>query len=334
MRTMQFFFVAAIAMFATSGSAVVLRGSQEALSSQALLRAINATAEKNITAKDVTRLRDSMSTMLTKLEHLMELEHSKDFNKTVVGADMESFISQMKSTLEETKSEKNATEAMSKLRSVQGGFRKLAASLTKREQSLHTDGEMEVDAVLLGVLMAERNETMTTQLDILKTPTFAVLDSAKTLQKKHNDSQPLFQQLAAYMDKRSGQKTGTALQGKRSQAIAKALAYFEKRTRAMEKEEAKSKEAHDKRAKEIDALLKKASKKEAHSMQSLKKRSERLFKKNAAMHHHQLKLMEDVVSALKSGNMGEVDKAQAALKDSLNRLKAKTADFLYLLQTQ
>merc|ERR1719324_539942 len=101
----------------------------------------------------------------------------------------------------------------------------------------------------------------------------------------------------------------------------------------MEKEEAKSKAAHDKRVKKIDALLKKASKKEQRSMQNLKKRTERMFKKNVATHHHQLKLMQDVVAALKSGNMSNVDKAQAALKDALTKLKAKTADFLYLLQT-
>lgn len=339
MRCLQLFFVA-IATLATSGSAALLtvnsqrlRGSEEALSGQELLRVINATAEQKVTAKDVTRLRESMSAMLTKLEHLVNAEHSKEFNKTVVGADMQSFIAQMRSTLEETKTTTNTTQAMGKIKSVQAGFRKLAASLTKREQSLHTDGEIEVDAVLLGVLMAEKNETMESQREILRNPWFAVLDSVKALTKKHNDSQPLFQQLAAYMDIRSGKKAGSALQTKRSQAIARALSYFETRTRAMEKEEAKAKAAHDKRVTTIDGLLKKASKKEARSMQNLKKRTERLFKKNSLMHHQQLKLMEDVVAALKSGNMAAVDKAQTALKDSLNKLKAKTSDFLYLLQT-
>jgi hypothetical protein len=285
-----------------------------------------------VTAKDVVRLRNTLSGVLAKLEHLVSAEHSRNFNNTGVGGDLQAFMAQLKTTLAATKSSPDAVENMRKLRSVQAGFKTLAAALTTRQASLQKEGELQVDAVLLGVLMAEKNETMKNQLDVLRSPTFAALDAAKTLLDKHSARQPLFQQLAVYMDSRSGQKKGSALQGKRSNSIARALSYFASRTRAMEQEEAKSKAAHEKREKDIDNLLKKASKKEAHSMQMLKRRSERLYKKNAAMHHHQLKLMQDVVTALKSGNMGMVDKAQEALKASLNALKAKSADFLYLIQ--
>jgi hypothetical protein len=285
-----------------------------------------------VTAKDVVRLRNTLSGVLAKLEHLVSAEHSRNFNNTGVGGDLQPFMAQLKTTLAATKSSPDAVENMRKLRSVQAGFKKLAAALTTRQASLQKEGELQVDAVLLGVLMAEKNETMKNQLDVLRSPTFAALDAAKTLLDKHSATQPLFQQLAVYMDSRSGQKKGSALQGKRSNSIARALSYFASRTRAMEQEEAKSKAAHEKREKDIDNLLKKASKKEAHSMQMLKRRSERMYKKNAAMHHHQLKLMQDVVTALKSGNMGMVDKAQEALKASLNALKAKSADFLYLIQ--
>jgi hypothetical protein len=330
---MQFFLAAAAAAtFATSGNAALLSASSQRLRG-IQERAINATVDKNVTAKDVARLRDSMTAMVGKLEHLMSVEHSKNFNQSGVGADLQKFIVELNTTLKDTKSEKDPAVAMRKLRRVQAGFRKLAAELATRQNSLQKEGEAEVDAVLLGVLMAERNETINTQLDVMKTPTFAALDASKTLLKKHDASQPLFQQLAAYMDKHSGQKTGSALRGKRSQSIARALSYFTARVQAMEKEEAKSKTAHEKRERDIDALLKKASKKEAHSMQGLKRRSERLYKKNVLMHHRQLKLMQDVVTALRSGDMGAVDNAQAALKASLTALKAKTADFLYLIQT-
>jgi hypothetical protein len=285
-----------------------------------------------VTAKDVVRLRNTLSGVLAKLEHLVSAEHSRNFNNTGVGGDLQAFMAQLKTTLAATKSSPDAVENMRKLRSVQAGFKTLAAALTTRQASLQKEGELQVDAVLLGVLMAEKNETMKNQLDVLRSPTFAALDAAKTLLDKHSATQPLFQQLAVYMDSRSGQKKGSALQGKRSNSIARALSYFASRTRAMEQEEAKSKAAHEKREKDIDNLLKKASKKEAHSMQMLKRRSERLYKKNAAMHHNELKLMQDVVTALKSGNMGMVDKAQEALKASLNALKAKSADFLYLIQ--
>jgi hypothetical protein len=285
-----------------------------------------------VTAKDVVRLRNTLSGVLAKLEHLVSAEHSRNFNNTGVGGDLQAFMAQLKTTLAATKSSPDAVENMRKLRSVQAGFKTLAAALTTRQASLQKEGELQVDAVLLGVLIAEQNETMKNQLDVLRSPTFAALDAAKTLLDKHSATQPLFQQLAVYMDSRSGQKKGSALQGKRSNSIARALSYFASRTRAMEQEEAKSKAAHEKREKDIDNLLKKASKKEAHSMQMLKRRSERLYKKNAAMHHHELKLMQDVVTALKSGNMGMVDKAQEALKASLNALKAKSSDFLYLIQ--
>merc|ERR1719215_1339486 len=60
-------------------------------------------------------------------------------------------------------------------------------------------------------------------------------------------------------------------------------------------------------------------------------RADREYRKRMASHDKQLNMMEDVVAALKRGDVNALKKAQSALTASLNAMQKQTGNFLHLL---
>merc|ERR1719473_2222499 len=83
---------------------------------------------------------------------------------------------------------------------------------------------------------------------------------------------------------------------------------------------------------QIDAQEKKASKKDKHTLELVKKRQERKYKKFAVVQHRDLDSMKSAVVALKKGDVKALEKVQEALKKSMQAMQSQNGGFLHLLQ--
>merc|ERR1719456_463734 len=110
-------------------------------------------------------------------------------------------------------------------------------------------------------------------------------------------------------------------------------ASFQKRVDALAHQLKEQDERHAKVMHKLEAENKAASTPEAkHKVELLKKRQERQFKKSTAFARHDLEGMKAAVAALKQGDLKALEKDQGALQESLRSMKAKTGNFLHLIQ--
>mmetsp|Transcript_99987 Transcript_99987/g.287400 ORF Transcript_99987/g.287400 Transcript_99987/m.287400 type:complete len:374 (+) Transcript_99987:62-1183(+) len=278
-------------------------------------------------AAEVAQLRGKLQKISVALEAM--LGPQGNLANAEVAPTMRTFVKELHSTLAETAAPKDYVFAVKKLRAAQAGMADLTQALTKQQESLMHEGDAQEVSLLVGVLMTKKNEPQAKQLEVLTSAEFRNLPVSKELLAKKDETTPLFQQVAMWMDKHGGSDAGKMT---KTQKLSKTLAYFQSRVETLEKEEARMQKVHAMSAKRYEDLIKTSSKREAKSLETMKKRSDRRFKKKFLVQQKQSKMMKDVVVALKAGDMKALDEAQKALQASMEAMQKTTGNFLHLLQ--
>jgi hypothetical protein len=279
---------------------------------------------------DVTKLQSKLARVADALDGMLSPEKGSLANSAAAPA-MKMFLKELRSTLNETSTMSNTTLAMQKLHAAQAGTGDLTKALTAQQETLMHQGEDQELSLLMGVLMTRRSEPFEQQLSALKDGEFNHLAVSKELLAKHDSSTPLFQQVAAWMDKH-GSKAPAAPVSK-ADRLKKTLAYFQSRVDTLQEAQARMKTAHELSVKKFAELIKKSHSNSSADMLTLyRKKSEREYKKHSVSQQKQLNMMKDVVSALKRGDLHALQKAEDALKASMRAMQSQTGNFLHLLQ--
>lgn len=292
---------------------------------------VGAPTTRNLTKADVAKLHHKMEGVAAALEGMLSTEQKGSLANAKVAPALRSFVTELRTALSATESPKDLPAAMRRLRSAQAGMADLTTALNAQQEALMKEDATEETNLLLGVLMTRRGEPMDKQLEVLGSPDFRSLPVSKALLAKHDSKAPLFQQVAAFMDAHGVTSNASSVDEK-ARKLGKTVAYFEQRVTAMDRQDTVLQKLHQKRVAELDNLIKKSGKVEAHRLQMEKKHVDRAYKKQSVVHRQETKEMKDVVSALKRGDSQALKKAQDALKQHLQAMQARTGNFLHLLQ--
>lgn len=301
-------------------------------SNAAALRTTNKTVATTAapTAADVQKLHQKLAVLAANLGGMLGAKDGTLAHAKVAPA-LQIFLKELNASLKETSSISDPAVAMKKLLDAKAGIASLTSELTMRQESLMKEDESQRESLLLGVLMTKQSEPMDKQLQILNSDDFSKLEVSKSLLAKHDPKTPLFTQAATYLDKHHGSNEGShaaSVVSKRQSIIAS----LEKREQALEEEYKQHAQRHGKVVEGLNKRMKTASKAELHTIEQLKKREERQFKKWAATRQHDIKTMKMALDAVKTGDMKELNRARSALEDSLKALQSSNGGFLVLLQ--
>jgi len=265
------------------------------------------------------------------LEKMLGKGHEGSLSDAKVAPMLQTFLKELRTTLASTAAPKDYGMALKKLRNAEAGIADLTSALSQQQAALMHQGAEEEASLLLGVLMARKGESFEKQLEVLQSPDFRNLAVSKDLLAKMDKTTPLVQQVAAWMDKHSDKKTVAAADEKATK-LSKTLLYFSKRVETLKREGERMKKVHDMSVSRIEELIKNSLKNEKHKYELLKRRSDRQYRKNSAVQASQLKMMENVVTALRRGDVSALRQAQEALQASMRAMKQQTGNFLHLLQ--
>eukprot|EP00928_Gymnodinium_smaydae_P078829 TRINITY_DN62896_c0_g1_i1.p1 TRINITY_DN62896_c0_g1~~TRINITY_DN62896_c0_g1_i1.p1 ORF type:complete len:348 (+),score=87.24 TRINITY_DN62896_c0_g1_i1:68-1111(+) len=279
------------------------------------------------TLNDVSVERAKLEKMSVMLGHLLQsnvLLHSK------IAPALKLFSSNLDSVLEKSKSMK-PSEAMKALMGAKAGVSGLVADMTKTQTNLMKENVQQQESLLMGVLMTHQKDSMSQQLEILKSADFEGLDVAKALLSSADAKTPLYLQAARFLDTHknaSGVFSTHSSAVNRTEAMAASL---DKRVASLERE-AKTKDIGYKN--KIDGLEKLVNKggNRTRVLKALIKREERNHKKWAAMQMHDIASMKAAAAAVRSGDVVALNRARAALQASLDSLKNKNAGMVVFLQ--
>jgi len=308
--------------------AVMLTGAPADTHAVANTSGLGPTTTKSVTASDVVRLHQKLEVLSRSLEGLVQ--HGS-LSNTKISPVLQSFVAELRVTLNATASPKDIPAAMQRLRNAQAGIADITKALSAQQEALMHEDATEETNLLLGVLMTRKGEPMKKQLEVLKSGDFSSLPVSKALLAKHNDSMPLFQQVALFMDAH-GAASGASSPTEKAQKLAKTVAFFKKQMNTLEHQEQVMQELHERRTAKLDELIKKSDKATARSLLIEKKHADRENKKRSLVHKQQSKLMSDIIAALERGDSKALKTAQHALQKQLDALQARSGDFLHLLQ--
>jgi len=291
------------------------------------------------TQKDVDVLRTRLETVTKGLQSMLSAKGSP-IGEGKIGPELKQFAKELADTLESTKAIKDPAVAMKKLLDAKASMAGLTSELTGRQVALMNEEEAQQESLLLGVLMTHQKDSLDRQLEILKSGDFADLDVSKALLAKHDAKTPLFAQAAEFLDAHKGKGTGkVAMSAAEDRAHAqdkvKALAAsFEQRVVSLKKTHDEKTKAHVKRVAKLTDAIKKSAKdsRDQHVMQIMLKREERNFKKWAVVQEHDIQSMEEAVKAIENHDVKGLEKARAALTESIKSMQSKNSGFLVLAQ--
>lgn len=281
------------------------------------------------TAADVAKLHAKMEIVAEGLEGILSPEKSGSLASSKIAPALRVFAQELRAALNATAAPKDIPAAMKKLRDAQAGMVDLTKALTTQQAALMREDDDQVMSLLLGVLMTRRNDPPEKQMEVLKSPEFKDLLVSKALLEKHDINTPLFQQVAAYMDEHG---SAVASAGSKTQRLAKTVAYFEKRAATLDEEEVRMQRMHDRSSAQLASLIKSSSKEQKEHFEMMKLQADRDYRKRLLAHQRQTKIISDVVTALKQGDVVALNKAEAALRLHMEALKRRRGNFLHLLQ--
>lgn len=290
-----------------------------------------------VTQAQVDQLHQRLETLADGLQSMLGSALGKTA-KARIGSGLESFVTELRKVLVETKSIKDPKVAMEKLDAAKNSVGALTSELTGQQESLMKEQDEQYDSLLLGNLMIHQKDPLAKQLELLNGTEFAHLAVSKALIAKHDEKTPLYQQAAAYLDQHLGKDQEKIILAKAQkhadiQARADSAANaFQKRVDSMQKVFDSREKQHKKRMRELSDGVAKAPKKSKHAMDAMLKREERTFKKWEASQKHDIASMKSAVAAIRSGDLQALGKAKGALQASLKNLQSKNGGFLVLIQ--
>lgn len=155
---------------------------------------------------EVAKLHAKLEQMATGVTTLL----GGPLSHTAIGPEMQTFLAELKNTLNETSGEKNVTLALKKLKDAQAGVQSLTKDMTLQQTRLMKEGDDQEVNLLMGVLMTKKTEPMDKQLEVLESSEFAKLPVVKAVLAAKDVKTPLFQQVAGWMDQHTEKVVPTA----------------------------------------------------------------------------------------------------------------------------
>jgi len=307
-----------------------LRAALAAVAIAAAVALRTAPVKQDASGAEVKELHERLEKIAVGLEGMLGQKDGA-LAKTHVAPELQAFTKQLQQTLKETADAKDPKAALKRLQDAEAGVASLTKDLTGQQESIMKEQEAQKESLLLGVLMTHQKDPMAAQLKILGSDDFATLEVSKTLLAKHDEKMPLFKQAADFLDQH-GHKVQPADVADKKEKLAALASNLQKRVDVLQRECDEGDARHKKAMEEIEAQEKKASKKDKHTLEMIKKRQERKYKKFAAVQHRDLDSMKSAVVALKNGDVKALEKVQEALKKSMQAMQSQNGGFLHLLQ--
>jgi len=263
-------------------------------------------------------------------------------NEGLSHSDVAKLMSKFTAELDQVlKSTKNSTskETLHKLQNAQAGVHALVKDITKQQVRLMRENEAQEASLLVGVLMTRQQEPMKNQMEVLNNPDFKKLQVVQAVLKANDTKTPLYQQVAAQLDKTNVNSTAstnaTAHASKAAVTITSIVKSLEGRVHQMEKAEQRREKVHATEMKDLDKkanMKDKNSTKSAHHAVMLKRILHRKFQKESAIAKKDIQSLKNAVKAIKTGDMSALHRAQQALEESIKSMQSQGAGFLYLIQ--
>jgi len=285
-------------------------------------------------AAKIGALREKLLKMSSGLSKI--IDPSGPLAKTELGPEMAEFNARVRAVVNSTagKSDKKSLE---QLEEVMGSVTSLVKDLNKQQMRLMQEGEEQRESLLLGVLMAQKGEPMDKQLELLGSPDFAGLAASKAILAGRDIKTPLFQQVANFLDAHGG-SNGTA-SGRSNAAmkshsadVAHIVTSLTGRLAHLEQNARHAEEAHANATQRVKALERTKDNRSAKIVRSIERKEDRKFQKMMAIQRQDISSMKAAISAVEHGDMQGLDRARAALENSMKSMQSKNSGFLVLIQ--
>lgn len=302
--------------------------------------ALRTSPARNLTETNITRERAAVAALRTKLEKVSGalfkiLDPKGKLSSSDMAGSVQTFSDELKTVLRETANASDPSAALHRLRDAQAGVNSLVRDLTMKQTQLMKEGEEQKESLLLGVLMTRQNDPMNKQLAVMQSQDFRDLPVVAAVLKANSTKTPLFQQVAAYLDKRAG-GAGHASATVGAKHLAQIVSSLEKRVDQLKKSAARRAKADAlemKRLKDEAAKNEKTDAKLAHRLRSMAKSEHRRFLKAAALETRDINTLQGAADAVKRGDADALKKAMDALQGMLKAMKDHNAGFLVLIET-
>jgi hypothetical protein len=286
---------------------------------------------QTLVSGQTTALREQLTRIAGNLGHMLEADGALSGSK--IAPELKTFVSELEKVLRDTRGIPDQA-AFTKLEAAKAGLASLMGDLSARQESIMKEEESQKDSLLLGVLMTHQKSSKDEQLSILSSDDFKDLPVSKALLAHHNTSAPLFGQAAAYLDTHASK--GVRVQAKDAEAaktqIDATAQSLQKFVDSLQKSYDARTKQHTKRMHELDDAKSKAkTKKDKLVLKSIEKREERNYKKWAGVQKHDIDAMKSAVAAVRRGDLKALDRAQDALKQSMDQMRSHNSGFLVLL---
>lgn len=309
------------------------RGPLPNITTSAEVATVGSGVEAPPTPQEVAALRAKLAGLTKGLRSMLAGEGSPLANAKVAPS-LRVFLKELVVVLNKTATMNDTAKAMRKLEAAKEGVDGLTRELTARQEKLMLEDQAQRESLLLGVLMSKQHEPMEDQLKVLGAHDFAVLPVCKALLANHSDDVPLFEQAAAFLDKRQHgappKRETTPGQSATDERVSM-VASLQARVDMLEKEFEVRQKHHLNKIGIIKETMQKVKHSEKVAQDELE-REHRIFQKWAAMRNRDIKSMKAAVVAVKSGDKQAILNAKAALEDCVRAIKAQTGGFVHLLQ--
>jgi hypothetical protein len=316
-------------------------------------------AEKSIMPdSDVAKLTNKLEHVIAGLDSVYEAQ-SKDKNGVSrFGKLLKPYLSEMHSVMTEVKANKTLTEEqkLAKLHNVEASVNGLKTDMAKLTTTLKSEGEEEKESILLGVLMSRKSKSEKEQMEVLESADFKNLGVVKYVLAHRVAKETLAEQVAARLDATTSvnhtavksiaaETEGIAKQLTSSlKTMEKHLADQEKFHKKVVEEQAKELKVYEAKLKALEGkdknmvnkTLTEEKQKTSRLVKLLKRRQKkenREYLKEHGMMSKNNEAMKTAIEAVKKGDMAQLSKMQAVLRQSMNAMQGNQ-DFLHFLQLQ
>jgi hypothetical protein len=316
-------------------------------------------AEKSIMPdSDVAKLTNKLEHVIAGLDSVYEAQSKDKSGVSRFGKLLKPYLSEMHSVMTEVKANKTLTEEqkLAKLHNVEASVNGLKTDMAKLTTTLKSEGEEEKESILLGVLMSRKSKSEKEQMEVLESADFKNLDVVKYVLAHRVAKETLAEQVAARLDATTSvnhtavksiaaETEGIAKQLTSSlKTMEKHLADQEKFHKKVVEEQAKELKVYEAKLKALEGkdknmvnkTLTEEKQKTSRLVKLLKRRQKkenREYLKEHGMMSKNNEAMKTAIEAVKKGDMAQLSKMQAVLRQSMNAMQGNQ-DFLHFLQLQ
>lgn len=264
-----------------------------------------------------------MTRMHVNLEKLL---HDTKFANGKLAPVLKLFDQSLESVLNETQFMK-PTDAMKKLLVAKGGAAQLVSDFGKQQEDLMREDSEQRESLLMGVLVAHKQAPMSEQMEYLRSNEFIGLDVAKALMEFHDESIPLFEQVAKYLDlhKHAGGSPNKNNVVHDRDFLANSL---DKRVKDLERDMEHRAAVQRESIEHVNELVKTVN----NQARAVIRQKQRMYEKDMSQSKHDIALLKEAAASIRRGDVKTARRVGDALKKSLEALKSSRGSMIYFLQ--